>query len=366
MPAPKRRRVGPRFYKKRRGGRTRYYVRRDVRRKQWKIAHRVPRRITPASYQRRTMPINFCYMKTWNVSPSTMQVINKPQMLCFVLNNPVDIFHDGLPFGDSKSTAQVDESTYAAPNVGWIHEIDNGVSKVIPQAVDHFGEWAKRFEKFAVIGTKVTLVFRPKPITGSMESIPSHTISVNTPNGIGTNTVAGYNINTTAYDASRIVTLVSDADPFGTNPESLNNTLSVPEIEKRAGTRSHRMTYTPAGKVGAIATIKYSPKKFWNLADLKDNDEMWTDLHYNPDTQQSSVGVIHKPVYGYCVVQKEEINSPTNAPFPKMQHDYVVTAKVSMNILFTDPVQLPENNIPTAQAPNPFYLGGGGRMGDQF
>lgn len=301
--------------------------------------------------------------------PSTMAIQNKPQMMCFVLNNPVDIFHDGLPFGDSKSKAQGDESRYAVPNIPWVRQPDHGVDYVVPQQVEHFGEWAKRFEKFCVIGTKVTLVFRPKPITGSHSTIGSHNISVNVNpgTGIGTNSVAGATVSETAYDASRIVTLVSDADPFGTDPESLNNTLSVPAIEKRSGTRSYRMTYTPAGKVGAIATIKYSPKQFWNLQDLKDNQEMWTDLHYNTDTGLSSVGTIEKPVYGYCVIQKEEINSPLDAVGPKMQHDYVVTAKVSMNILFTDPVQLPENNIPTAGGvPNPFYFGGMGRMGDQF
>jgi hypothetical protein len=111
------------------------------------------------------------------------------------------------------------------------------------------------------------------------------------------------------------------------------------------------MSYTPAGKDGAICSLNYSAKKFHNVKDLKDNQQLWTDI--DPVTGlfiMTHNGNTTKSVYGVVAIQKEEMTSPagTQALAFKAQHDYFIETKYSCTVLFKDPYEIAGNNIPTA------------------
>jgi hypothetical protein len=154
-------------------------------------------------------------------------------------------------------------------------------------------------------------------------------------------------------DASRIVTFLTDAAPFGTDPESVNTLSKIPELVKRAGVNQKRMSYTPAGKDGAFATIAYSPKKFHHLKDLRDNKQIWSGINDQTGnltmmrTDQPTVPV--KPVYGIIAIQKEELHSPSGSDGQalKTQHDYYIECKYTSTVLFRDPYEVESKNIPT-------------------
>ena len=321
--------------------------------RKWK-AGGIPRTIVSADFQRRTQAVNFEYTQQWCVSPQiigqTGGTANSLQFITFLMNDPTNIFGSQLPFGANTSQAVAAQPNYAREQRAYG---DDG-SSVNPQQVGNFAAWSKRYEKACVIGSKVTAVMRPKMVyrVGGTDAFETE---VDTPQ-----TYQKYPAQTDyekALDASRIFTLVTDAVPFSTDPESINTTTKIPEVIQRAGVKSYRMSYTPGGKDGAFVTMGYSPKKFNHLKDLKDNQRFWSDIDLNTGrlkmTNQTAPGGTAetvKPIYGIIGIQKEELNSPTgvNAKGNKAQHDYYIECKYSCTVLFKDPYEVGGTNIPTA------------------
>jgi len=325
--------------------------------RKWK-AGGIPRTIVSADFQRRTQAVNFEYTQQWCVSPQvigqTGGTANSLQFITFLMNDPTNIFGSQLPFGANTSQAVGAQPNYAREQRAYG---DDG-STVSPQQVGNFKTWSQRYEKACVIGSKVTAVLRPKMVyrTGGTDAFTT---------GLPGSPVAGMPAPVNfpaqtdyekALDASRIFTMVTDAVPFSTDPESINTTTKIPQIIQRAGVKSYRMSYTPGGKDGAFATMGYSPKKFNNLKDLKDNQQFWSDIDLNTGrlkmTNQTAPGGTAetvKPIYGIIGIQKEELNSPSgvNAKGNKTQHDYYIECKYSCTVLFKDPYEVGGTNVPT-------------------
>ena len=311
--------------------------------KKWK-SNGVPRTIVSADFQKRSTAVNFEYTQQWAVSPGILSVANSLQFITWVMNDPSNIFGASLPFGANLSNAIGSLPNYAAPQQPY-GQTGGLVDK---QIVGHFSNWSKRYEKACVIGSKVTCVLRPKMVVRKRETAEYDI----TNNQVGQENTASEQLQSALpIDASRIVTLLTDAKPFTADPESLSTLSNVPDIIKRSGVRQKRMSYTPAGKDGAMASLNYSAKKFHNVKDLKDNQQLWTDI--DPATGNFTMthnGQTTKSVYGIVAIQKEELTSPagTQALAFKAQHDYYIETKYSCTVLFKDPYEIEGTNVPMA------------------
>lgn len=320
--------------------------------RKWK-AGGIPRTIVSADFQKRSMAINFEYTQQWAVSPSIMGVANSLQFITWVMNDPSNIFGAQIPFGANNSQTTGARPDYAVEQ----SPFGSANSTVNRQVVGSFANWSKRYEKACVIGSKVTAILRPKMVTTGSQRDAFAAPGTTTNKGVvGTDddtTQAFPAVDTThgALDASRIVTLMTDAKPFDTDAESISLTTHVPDLIKRSGVRQKRMSYTPAGKDGAFATLNYSAKKFANVKDIKDNAHLWSGIDQSTGylTQVSPNGTATVPVYGIIAIQKEELTSPSASPSLsfKKQHDYYIETKYSCTVLFRDPYEIAGTNVPT-------------------
>lgn len=340
---PKRKRTTTRRPKRARTTRT--LARRKAKKmgRKWKSPG-IPRTIVSADFQRRSQAVNFEYTQQWCVSPSIQAVANTLQFIQFKMNDPTNIFGDMLPFAANTSQAKGAIPNYAAAAT---YYGDDGTN-IKPQAVGSFATWSKRYEKACVIGSKVTCILRPKDVF-NVQSRPEFSTNVNT----AQQQYPAILTTERALDASRIVTLLTDAPAFGTDPESVALTTKVPDLIKRSGVKQYRMSYTPGGKDGAFATVNYSPKKFSHVKDIKDNQQLWSGIDVNGRLTMLNNSTPVKPVYGIVAIQKEELRSPSGAigAAAKPQHDYFVECKYSCTVLFRDPYEVTDTNIPTAAPP---------------
>jgi hypothetical protein len=352
----------PRFKRKRSTTRVRRVKKRGAslaRRKATKLGKKwkspgIPRTIVSADFQRRTQAVNFEYTQQWSVSPSIIGVANSLQFIAFTMNDPTNIFGGCLPFGANQSQSTSALPNYARPQVDYGE--DAATSTVDKQKVAAFKTWSDRYEKACVIGAKVTAVLRPKMVyrQGSTDAYSIPTVTAGT---TSTASVPTQDHHQFPLDASRVATILVDKQPFGTDPEAVNVSTHIPELIKRAGVKSYRMSYTPAGKDGAFCSVSYSPKKFNHLKDLKDNQRFWSDIDKTTgDLTMTNGNQPVQPVYGIVAIQKEELNSPTGVSSAyafKKQHDYYIECKYSCTVLFKDPYEVQGSNIPTAtgQAP---------------
>lgn len=308
----------------------------------------IPRSIVPADYQQRSVAVNFEYVQQWAVSPriigATGGNANRLQFMAFAMNNPTDIFSAGLPFGDSSTYTQSAIPNYAAAQLPYGVAV-GGV--VLRSHVNSFPTWGKRYKQACVIGSEVTCVLRPKA-----GYIDTHTPAFDTGIPAGAQgTQQSYPGYTGAiapqFDASKIVSFLTDSAPFHpTDGESINANTPVTNLVQRAGVRLQRMSYTAGGKDGALVKVKYSPKKFFDIKDLKDNQQHWVSL----DPSTNMFGAVSKPVWGIIGIQKEETQSPTGVEeFQlKPQHNYHVEVKASYTVLLRDPVIDAAANVPQA------------------
>ena len=344
MPRMKRKRSTIRVRRvKRRGTSLRRRKAKKLGRK-WKSSG-VPRTIVSSDFQRRSQAVNFEYTQQWSVSPKILSVANSLQFIQFKMNDPTNIFGDMLPFAFNNSPLVGALPNYAAAQRPYGDDGTN-VSK---QSVGNFTTWSNRYEKACVIGSKVTLILRPKLVFNEQRQ-PSYESQANT---AGTQTTTSYPVVTTterALDASRIITLLTDAAAFGTDPESVNTNSKIPGLIRRSGVKQYRMSYTPGGKDGAFATVAYSPKKFNHIKDLKDCKQFWSDIGADGRLTMMNGNQPVKPVYGIVAIQKEELNSPSGVEqfAAKPQHDYYIECKYSCTVLFKDPYEVEGTNIPTA------------------
>lgn len=335
------------------------YKRRKVARK-WK-APGVPRTIVPANYQQRSVAVNFEYHQQWAVSPRVIGATggdaNRLQFLCFSMNTPQDIFSAGLPFGDSSSYTYANIPNYAAAQLPYTTS-GGGSTQITRSGVNSMTTWSKRYKQAMVIGSEVTCILRPKAGYTHVE-LPDFTTTATTASGTTTTQYPEReHAEATQFDASKIASFLTDVAPFHTSdPESINSNTPITNLTQRAGVRLQRMSYTAGGKDGAIVKIKYSPKKFFNLKDLKDNQQHWVQI--NQSTNE--MGAPSKPCWGIVAIQKETLHSPTGAlDIQKpIQHNYHVEVKASYTVLFRDPVIDAANNIPQAGQGTGFFATGG-------
>lgn len=348
MPSYRKRRGAPsRRTAKRRKTNSKYRTKgkRAKKRTQWKVKGRVPRTIVPSDYQARSACVNFDYFNSWAVSPQIAagtSPANNMQYLCFTMNSPCDMFSAMLPFAKTTGKQLSDIPTYAAQQMSYPSSAGN----VLPVSVDNFMDWAKRYEKACVIGSKVTFTIRPK---SSYYQFHNDAYSINitnqTPTTANVATVPGHeNVAQIQEDSTNVITHVTDAAPLGTDPESLILTDKVPEIMRRAGIKRYRMGAIRNTKSGVFCTVSYSAKKFHDVKDIKDNDQLFQDI----DRNTWKLNAPSKPVYGIVGLQKEELVSPSGATAnaPKPQGDYFIECKASYTILFKDPYQVADTNIP--------------------
>ena len=127
--------------------------------RKWKSAG-IPRTIVSADFQRRVQTVNFSYTQQWCVSPSRLAVANSMQIITFVMNDPTHIFGANLPFAQNLSNTVESLPDYATEQATYGEQ--NGL--VDKQQVGNFANWSKRYEQACVIGTKVTMILRPKMV----------------------------------------------------------------------------------------------------------------------------------------------------------------------------------------------------------
>jgi hypothetical protein len=352
MPARKRRSGGGHSAAKRsRRTTTKYRTKgkRAKKRTAWKVKGRIPRTIVPSDYQSRSVCVNFDYFQSWAVSPQLQAaqpggVANNLQLMTFTMNSPCDIFSAHLPFALGTGKTTTDIPGYAAAQIPYTLDGSN----VLPSSVSNFTDWAKRYEKACVIGSKVTFTFRPKSSPYQYHNAAySMSDQNNTPPTTSTITVPSFeNTAQTQEDSTNIITHLTDAVPMGTDPESVTLTDKIAEIMRRAGIKRYRMGSIQNTKSGVFCTVNYSAKKFNDVKDIKDNDKLWQDI----DRSTWKLNNPTKPVFGVVALQKEEIASPTyaGANEAKAQGDYFVEVKASYTVLFRDPYQVADTNIPMA------------------
>lgn len=316
--------------------------------RKWK-APGIPRTIISSDFQRRSQAVSFEYTQQWAVSPSLMSVANSFQFITFRMNDPTDLFASQLPFAANSSQATAALPDYAAEQFPY----GDSAGVVNRQRVNNFANWSKRYEKACVIGSRVTAVLRPKMVYRDGET------AAFTSQASGNDVAYNKQFHTElGLDASRVMTFLTDAEPFSTDPESVNTTTHIPLMLQRSGVKSYRMSYTPAGKDGAFCTINYSPKKFNNLNDIKDNSKYWSQIDLTTgDLNMSNDGTTVKPIFGIIGIQKEEMTSPsaTTPLGAKKQHDYYIECKYSCTVLFKDPYEIAGTNVPTATGPAPMH-----------
>lgn len=343
--ATKRRRIGSKKTKYRTKGK------RTKKTRRWK-APGIPRTIVPSDYQSRSACVNFDYYQSWAVSPQLAAAApggnaNNMQYICFTMNSPCDMFSGMLPFAKTTGKQTTDLPIYAAAQMPYTTSAGN----VLAQGVLNFIDWAKRYEKACVIGSKVTFTIRPKSSPYQYHNAEYNEYSYNTahpPDPAGSqaryNVPSHENVAQIQEDSTNVITHVTDAPPLGTDPESLILTDKIPEIMRRAGIKRYRMGAIQNSRNGIFCTVSYSAKKFHDVKDIKDNADLFQDIDRSTWKLQNPT----KPVYGIVGLQKEELNSPSAATTneQKNQGDYFVECKASYTVLFKDPYQVADTNIP--------------------
>lgn len=348
--APKRRRTGSKYRTK--GKRAKKQTR-------WK-APGIPRTIVPSDYQSRSACVNFDYYQSWAVSPQLAAAqqggnANNMQYICFTMNSPCDMFSAMMPFAKTTGKQTTDLPVYASAQIPYT----TSAGAVLAQGVQNFIDWAKRYERACVIGSKVTFTIRPKSSPYQYHNAAYTVGDTNAqPPTVSSLTVPSFESTAqTQEDSTNVITHVTDAPPLGTDPESLVLTDKIPEIMRRAGIKRYRMGAIQNSKNGIFCTVSYSAKKFHDIKDIKDNDQLFQDI----DRSTWKLNNPTKPVYGIVGLQKEEIASPSAATTneQKSQGDYFVECKASYTVLFRDPYQVADTNIPmegvatgTAQTPH--------------
>lgn len=351
MPSASRKRQSRRprrVAKRRRTTKSKYAGRAKRAKKQtrWK-APGIPRTIVPSDYQSRSACVNFDYYQSWAVSPQLAAQqqggnANNMQYICFTMNSPCDMFSAMLPFAKTTGKQTTDLPVYASPQTAYTTSAGN----VLPQGVLNFIDWAKRYERACVIGSKVTFTIRPKSSPYQYHNA-AYTISDANAQPPTASTLSVPSFENTAQiqeDSANVITHVTDAAPLGTDPESLVLTDKIPEIMRRAGIKRYRMGAIQNNKDGVFCTVKYSAKHFHDVKDIKDNKDLFQDVDRSTWKLQNPT----KPVYGIVGIQKEELSSPSAATTneQKNQCDYFVECKASYTVLFRDPYQVADTNIP--------------------
>lgn len=151
---------------------------------------------------------------------------------------------------------------------------------VLPLGID---QWNNMYKKYTVVGAKITVVGHPVTITGAM--------------------LTGLHLTDTA-------TALTDQDHYKELPNTVSRMVS-PDID------IFKMS------------MKYSPKKFWRIKDLKDNDELRASL--------TGTGTIGAPApadptnIAYIHFWLQDANKTDNLSAE-------VSVRVDYILLLTDPV----------------------------